>query len=82
MGDFMAYTKFGSSISTRSIDAFVANVKGAAINLNQALSETLDWHLDGMSEINDQLRSVVGLLNEIGNAFDHAAHGGTPWTAT
>lgn len=66
-----------ANIPTKSVDNFVAQLRGAAYCINNALSETVDWpipkvHLD---QTTNYLRTAAKVLREIGDEFDRAAHG-------
>jgi len=62
------------SIPTRSIDNFVAQVRGASICVNNALSEMLDWNIPQAKEVKVFLEGVSKSLRLISDEFDKTAH--------
>lgn len=66
-----------NKVPTRSVDTFVANLRGASININNALAEIADWNLPNSSEdaLVEFLSKVAKDLRITADRFDEAAHG-------
>lgn len=64
------------NIPNKSINRFTIQLKGAAICINAALSELVDWPISEKAELQDYLQRSHDSLVLIANTFEKTAHGG------